>query len=418
VTDRSLLVHVDLEGRLHLAGRLWARSRKGRESASFEYDDTWLANPVRFALEPALFLGKGPQHTMAGRLLFGGIGDSAPDRWGRMLIQREERRKAREEKRLPHTLLEIDYLLGVSDIARQGALRFAETEGGPFLATDTHVPPLIQLPALLAAALRIGEDGGNNDDLRLLLAPGSSLGGARPKASVVDRNGQLAIAKFPQHGDLIPVTLWEALTLRLASLAGIPTSDWRIERVAGQDVLLLRRFDRRKNVRIPFLSAMSVLNAADNEPRSYLEIADALRQYGSRPAEDCAQLWRRIVFSILVSNTDDHLRNHGFLYDPDGGWRLSPAYDVNPVPTDIKPRILTTAIDEADGTASLALALEVASHFGLARPGRAEAIAHDVGMAVMQWRETAASLGLSSKEMERMSSAFEHGELDKAVSIR
>jgi serine/threonine-protein kinase HipA len=416
VTDRSLFVYVDLEDEPHLAGRLWARSRRGKESASFEYDDAWLANPSRFTLEPALVLGRGPQHTMAGRSLFGGIGDSAPDRWGRVLIQREERRRALEEKRLPHTLLEADYLLGVSDIARQGALRFAETEGGPFLAAGTHVPPLIQLPALLAAALRISEDGGSNDDLRLLLAPGSSLGGARPKASVVDRDGQLAIAKFPQHGDQIPVTLWEALTLRLASLAGIPTSDWRVEKVAGQDVLLLRRFDRRHDVRIPFLSAMSLLNAADNEPRSYMEIADALRQYGARPEEDCAQLWRRIVFSILVSNTDDHLRNHGFLYDLARGWRLSPAYDVNPVPVDIKPRILTTAIDEADGTASLDLAFEVAPHFGL-KPDKARAVVRETGTAVAQWRETAAATGLSSKEIERMSSAFEHGELDKAVSI-
>jgi serine/threonine-protein kinase HipA len=416
VTDRSLLVYVDLEGKPHLAGRLWARSRKGKESATFEYDETWLANPVRFALEPALVLGRGPHHTAAGRLVFGGIGDSAPDRWGRVLIQREERRKAREEKRLPRTLLEVDYLLGVGDIARQGALRFAESEGGPFLATGAQIPPLIQLPALLAAALRMSDDGGNNDDLRLLLAPGSSLGGARPKASVIDRDGQLAIAKFPQQGDPIRVSLWEAVTLRLASLAGIAISEWRVERVAGQEVLLLRRFDRRSGLRIPFLSAMSLLNAADNEPHSYMEIADALRQHGARAEEDCAQLWRRIVFSILVSNTDDHLRNHGFLYDRAGGWRLSPAYDMNPVPADIRPRILTTAIDEADSTASLDLAFDVAPHFGL-RPDKARAIVREAGMAVTQWRETAASMGLSPREIERMSSAFEHGELDKAVSI-
>ena len=416
MTDRSLPVYVDLDSEPHLAGRLWARSRKGKESATFEYDETWLANPVRFALEPALVLGRGPHHTVAGRLVFGGIGDSAPDRWGRVLIQREERRKAREEKRLPRTLLEVDYLLGVGDIARQGALRFAESEGGPFLATGAQIPPLIQLPALLAAALRMSEDGGDDDDLRLLLAPGSSLGGARPKASVIDRDGQLAIAKFPQQGDPIRVSLWEAVTLRLASLAGIPTSEWRVEKVAGQEVLMLRRFDRRKGMRIPFLSAMSLLNAADNEPRSYMEIADALRQHGARAEEDCTQLWRRIVFSVLVSNTDDHLRNHGFLYDRAGGWRLSPAYDMNPVPADIRPRILTTAIDEADSTASLDLAFEVAPHFGL-RPDKARAIVREAGMAVTQWRETAASMGLSSKEIERMSSAFEHGELDKAVSI-
>jgi serine/threonine-protein kinase HipA len=410
-----VLVCVDLEGAPHLVGRLWARSRKGKEGASFEYDDAWLSNPFRFALEPALILGKGPHHTMAGRLIFGAIGDSAPDRWGRVLIQREERRKAREERRAPRALFEVDYLLGVSDITRQGALRFAESKGGPFLAIGAQVPPLLQLPALLGAALRISADGGNDADLLLLLAPGSSLGGARPKASVVDRDGQLAIAKFPQHGDLTRVTLWEAVALQLAAYAGIPTSHWRVERVAGQEVLLVRHFDRRNNARVPFLSAMSLLNATDNEPRSYLEIADALRQYGAKPEEDCAQLWRRIVFSILVSNTDDHLRNHGFLFDPAGGWRLSPAYDVNPLPADIKPRILTTAIDEADGTASLDLAFQVAPHFGV-KPDRAKAIVRDVGKAVVRWRETAASMGLSSNETERMASAFEHEELNKAVS--
>jgi serine/threonine-protein kinase HipA len=414
MTDRNLLAYVDLEGAPHLVGRLWGRSRKGRESATFEYDASWLANPSRFALEPALTLGKGPHHTAAGRQIFGAIGDSAPDRWGRVLMQREERRKAREEKRAPRTLLEVDYLLGVGDIARQGALRFVEVENGPFLAAGTQIPPLLQLPVLLGAALHVSEDGGSDDDLRLLLAPGSSLGGARPKASVIDRDGQLSIAKFPQHGDLIRVTVWEAVALRLAAQAGIPTPDWRIEKVADRDVMLLRRFDRRGNLRTPFLSAMSLLNATDNEPHSYMEIADALRQYGAKADEDCAQLWRRIVFGILISNTDDHLRNHGFLYEPAAGWRLSPAYDLNPVPVDIKPRILTTAIDEADGTASLDLAYEVAPHFGV-KLDKAKIIVHEVGTAVARWRETAKAMGLSANEIERMASAFEHEELEKAL---
>ena len=413
MTDRSLLVYVDLEAAPHLVGRLWARSRKGKESATFEYDAAWLDNPSRFALEPALTLGKGPHHTAAGRQIFGAIGDSAPDRWGRVLIQRDERRKSREDKRTPRTLLEVDYLLGVGDIARQGALRFAEHEGGPFLATGVPIPPLLQLPALLGAAMRLSEDGGgNDDDLRLLLAPGSSLGGARPKASVVDRDGQLVIAKFPQHGDLIRVTVWEAVALRLAALAGIPTPDWRIEKIADRDVMLLRRFDRRGDVRIPFLSAMSLLNAADNEPHSYMEIADTLRQYGAKADDDCAQLWRRIVFSILISNSDDHLRNHGFLYETTG-WRLSPAYDMNPVPVDIKPRILTTAIDEVDGTASLALAYEVAAHFGV-KADKAKSIVREVGAAVAHWRKTAAAVGVTAAEIERMASAFEHADAEQA----
>jgi serine/threonine-protein kinase HipA len=161
--------------------------------------------------------------------------------------------------------------------------------------------------------------------------------------------------------------------------------------------------------RIPFLSAMSLLNAADNETHSYMEIADALRQYGAKAEQDCAQLWRRIVFSILISNTDDHLRNHGFLYEG-SGWRLAPAYDLNPMPTDIKPRILTTAIDEADGTASLDLAYAVASHFGV-KPAKARTIARDVGAAVAGWRETAKAIGLTSREIDRMASAFEHEDL-------
>src|SRR5262249_48675347 len=210
------------------------------------------------------------------------------------LIQRDERRKARKEKRVPHTLLEVDYLLGVGDIARQGALRFTEQEGHPFLAIGLQIPPLIQLPALLNAAMRLSEDdGGSDDDLRLLLAPGSSLGGARPKASVVDKDGHLAIAKFPQHGDVLPVTLWETVALKLAAEAGIPTPDWRLEKVADRDVLILRLFDRRGQIRVPFLSAMSLLNAADHEPHSHMQLAASLRQLPATPDAHSPHPWLR-----------------------------------------------------------------------------------------------------------------------------
>ena len=414
MTDTGLLVYLDLEGQPQLVGRLWARARKGRESATFEYDRSWLKHPARFALEPALVLSHGPQHTAAGRRIFGAIGDSAPDRWGRLLIQREERRKAREAKREPHTLNEVDYLIAVGDIARQGALRFAEKEGGPFLTIGVQIPPLVRLAALLDASLRLSADGGTDEDLRLLLAPGSSLGGARPKASIID-DQHLAIAKFPKDDDLIPAIQWEATALSLAAAAGIPTPEWRIEKAGQRQVLLLRRFDRVKEHRIAFLSAMSMLDAQDNDQRSYMEIADALRQYGAKPGEDCAQLWRRIVFSILISNSDDHLRTHGFLYNPTGGWRLAPAYDLNPVPVDIKPRILTTAIDEADGTASLDLAFAVAEHFRL-KPDNARKIASEVGNAVKNWRQTAKTLGLSVDQINRVASAFEHKELEQATS--
>jgi serine/threonine-protein kinase HipA len=409
MTDKRLLVYVDLEGETRPVGRIWVRSSKGRQSATFEYDAAWLNEPRRFALEPALVLSHGPQHTAAGRRLFGAFGDSAPDRWGRLLIQREERRKAREENRVPRALTEADYLLGVGDIARQGAVRFSENEGGPFLADRVQIPPLVRLSALLNAALHITADGGSDEDLKLLLAPGSSLGGSRPKASVIDRDGSLAIAKFPQHGDLVPVNQWEAVALTLAAKAGISTAPWRVEDVAKRAVLLLRRFDRVGEQRIPFLSAMSLLDAEDNDQRSYLEIADALRQYGARPEEDCSQLWRRIVFSILIANTDDHLRNHGFLYDAAGGWRLAPAYDLNPVPLDIKPRVLTTAIDELDGTGSLELAFSVAGHFGV-KADAAKKIADEVRAAVAGWNTAAKTLGLSRDEIDRMSSAFKYAE--------
>lgn len=411
MSDRELLVYVDLAGVAHFVGRLWARRARNRESATFEYNTDWLASPTRFALEPALMLGGGPQHTGQGRALFGAFGDSAPDRWGRNLIQRDERRRAQAEARAPRSLGEVDFLLGVGDIARQGALRFKETPDGPFLASGdgANIPPLIRLGELLNAAMRVAADGEDDGDLRLILAPGSSLGGARAKASVLDLQGQLSIAKFPQADDSYPVMQWEAVALDLARRAGIEVPTWRLEQVVDRTALLLRRFDRDGNVRIPFLSAMSMLGAADNEDHSYLEIVDALRQFGSRPEQDCAQLWRRIVFNILISNTDDHLRNHGFLYDAIGGWRLSPAYDMNPTPTDVRERVLSLAIDEADDTASLEVALGMARQCGL-KPPAAQEIVREVQAAVAQWRACAATQGLSAREMTRMASAFEYEE--------
>src|ERR1700693_4299181 len=372
--DKEVLVYVDLQGTPYLVGRLWARMRKDRESATFEYDTSWLAHSERFSLEPALNLGPGPFHTPSGKPLFGAIGDSAPDRWGRALMRRAERRRAEREGQTPRTVREIDYLLLVDDEARQGALRFAEQEGGPFLADrPDRIPPLIELPRLLSAAEHVMEDKDSDEDLRLLLAPGSSLGGARPKASIRDRGGHLAIAKFPSEGDEVNTVLWEAVALTLAKKAGIPVAAWRLETVARQSVLVLRRFDRDRGMRLPFLSAMSMLDAKDNETRSYMEFVDILRRHGAAAQEDMQGLWRRIVFSILISNTDDHLRDHGFLWTGPAGWRLSPAYDLNPVPVAIQPRILTTAIDLDDGTASLEKALGVANYFEL-RQDEARAI--------------------------------------------
>lgn len=205
------------------------------------------------------------------------------------------------------------------------------------------------------------------------------------------------------------------MALRLARLAGIPTPEWRLENVAGKPVLLLRRFDRVGALRVPFLSAMSMLGANDNESHSYLEFADALRRYGAAPKRDMHLLWRRIVFNVLISNTDDHLRNHGFLYDGPDGWRLAPAYDLNPVPVDIKPRLLSTAIDVDDNQASLDLALHVAGYFELDLP-QARKTAAEVGAAVRGWRDLARHAGLPAGEIERMATALEHADLASTVS--
>jgi len=333
-------------------------------------------------------------------------------------MRRAERRRAERAGETPRTLMEIDYLLMVDDEARQGALRFARQEGGPFLAEyeAARIPPLIDLPQLLSAAEHVVGDTDSDEDLRLLLAPGSSLGDARPKASVRDRDGHLAIAKFPHKDDEINTVLWEAAALRLAAKAGIPVPDWRIEQVLNKPVLLLRRFDRVQGQRIPFLSAMSMLGASDNESRSYLEFVDALRRYGASPKQDMHELWRRIVFNILISNTDDHLCNHAFLYTGPDGWRLAPAYDLNPVPTDIKPRVLTTAIDLDDGTASLDLAMSVVGYFELDED-KAHVIAAEVGQAVTTWREESTQLGLTQVEINRISSAFEHEDLKAALFL-
>jgi serine/threonine-protein kinase HipA len=416
--DREVLVYVDLNGAPYLVGRLWARTRKNKEGATFEYDAGWLDHRERFSLEPALKLGPGPFHTPADMPMFGAIGDSAPDRWGRALMRRMERRRAEREKQTPRTLQEIDYLLLVDDEARQGALRFAEGEGGPFLREEgaKRTPPLIELPELLSAAERVTDDKDTEEDLRLLLAPGSSLGGARPKASVRDKDGHLAIAKFPRRDDEYNTVVWEAVALTLAQKAGIPVPDARIETVGDKPVLVTRRFDRRDGQRIPFLSSMSMLDARDNQTRSYMEIADALRQHGAASKGDIRELWRRIVFNILISNTDDHLRNHGFLYSGPTGWRLSPAYDLNPVPLDVKPRILTTAINEDDNTASLDLALSVAPYFEL-DDARARADAGAVASAVATWSEEAARHGLTKEERARMASAFDHADLKAALAL-
>ena len=413
--NREIEVFLDLDGTPHLVGRLWSRTNKGRESASFEYDNDWIRSKLRFPLEPMLTLDAGTHHSAQGKPLFGAIGDSAPDRWGRALMKRSERKAAELENRMPRTLMEMDFLLMVDDRIRQGALRFKEAGASGFLSDgERAIPPLIELPKLLAASERVVEDRDTNEDLRLLLAPGSSLGGARPKAAVIDIGGNLSIAKFPHSGDEYNVELWSSVALSLAARAGIEVPSHRVADVAGQQVLIVGRFDRLGEKRIPFLSAMSMIGALDGEDHSYLEIVDALRQHGADVARDLPQLWRRIAFGVLVSNLDDHLRNHGFLYETaKAGWRLSPAYDINPVPLDVRPRILSMMIDDQDNSASFDLVLEVGDYFGL-RTNDMKLIAGEVASALSHWREEAGLLGLSNSDIARMVSAFEHDDLRKA----
>ncbi len=419
MSEPSAAVYVDLAGETHLAGFLWVADARGRTTATFRYADSWLEHPSRFAIDPNLGVETpGPFHKQR---LFGALADSAPDRWGRTLMARAERLRAREAGGAPRALRDIDYLLGVSDLARQGALRFALEEGGPFVAPSdaAAIPPLVELPTLLAAAQGFLDNPDHADDLRTLLAPGSSLGGARPKASVRRSDGQLGIAKFPRNDDGCSVCAWECVALELAREAGIDTAEAELHRVDDRQVLLLSRFDRVGNNRVPFLSALSVLDAVDGDRHSYLDIADAIRRFGAATRSDLEQLWRRLVFNVLISNTDDHLRNHGFLYAGEGGWRLSPAYDLNPVPLDFGPRFLVTAIGENidDTSASLELAFDVAVYFDLEQE-QARTIAREVAEACAQWRDRAGAHGLGGSEIDLMRTAFEHDERDTALGLR
>jgi serine/threonine-protein kinase HipA len=399
-----------------LIGRLWVRASGARQTATFEYDKAWIGHPEAFSIDPALPLAQGQYHKAGG--LFNAFTDAAPDRWGRNLMMRRERHQARKEGRAPRTLLDPDFLLLVEDETRMGALRFRIANEETFLnRAERPVPPLVSLPKLLGAASRVTADRESDDDLRLLLAPGSSLGGARPKASVRDNDGRLLIAKFPSQADDWPIPRWEATAMDLAARAGVDIPDWHLEQVARRPVLMMQRFDRDPSgERVPFISALTALNGNDGEQRSYLELVDILRRDGADPDRDAAQLWRRMVFNILISNTDDHLRNHGYLRGVKG-WRLSPAYDLNPMPTDVKPRIHALALNELDDEASLDTALSVTGSFGLSYD-QAVKIAGEVGSAVRGWRKVAAIHGLTSAQIERMESAFQHEDLAKATGER
>ena len=410
-------VHLDLHGRTRPVGIARSNHVRGTHTVLFEYDPAWLEDPERFSLEPALALTRGTFAPPAGQAIFGSLGDSAPDNWGRRLMQRAERRRAEREGRAVRTLSESDTLLGVADQTRLGALRFRRSADEPFQAPVlAGVPALIELGRLLQVTERILRDEDTDDDLRLIFAPGSSLGGARPKASVIDRHGHLSIAKFPKETDEYSMERWEEIAMRLAGRAGIAMPHHELIEVGGKPVLLSRRFDRAGGMRIPFLSAMAMMGAKDGERGSYPEIVDALVEHGAHGKADTHALYRRVVFNVLISNVDDHLRNHGFLWSGKAGWSLSPAYDLNPVPTDLKARILTTNIDLDDGTCSLDLLQAASAFFGLTL-AQARVIIKDVALVTATWRDTARAVGARPGEITRMTSAFEHDELQKALAL-
>ena len=397
-------IYIDHAGETRLVGRCRYVAKRRGQSSVFEYADEWLGYADAFALDPAnLPLEARQIYTSSEKsALPGALRDTAPDRWGQQLIKRAFR-KAGEER----SLSEIDYLLAINDRTRIGALRY-KREGEETFDHDIghyRVPPLIQLPALVNAADAVQANSETADDLKLLLNEGSPLGGARPKSAVVDNDGTLAIAKFPKPDDDRSIPHGEVLAMTLAGRAGINVAATRLQDVAGRPVSLITRFDRDGDQRILFLSAMSLLGLNDGDSATYTDIAEVIRMYSSAPTEDLHELFRRIVFSVMVGNLDDHLRNHGFLYDQDNKWRLSPAYDLNPVPLAEKTRELTTWISEEGPEADLELARRAASFFAL-KADQAETIIEDVAAALKAWPNTARQLGMSAADIATYATAI------------
>jgi len=406
-------VHVDIDGATVRAGTLYAHRRRGTEAATFVYDADYVASAGAYALEPALTLDLGRHQTRPDQPLFGAFADCAPDRWGRTLIQRVERRRAKEAGSTPRQLGAVDYLLGARDDLRQGALRFRTGPNAPFSADgDFGVPALTQLGELLSLADRADRDTADDDELRRLVCAGSSLGGARPKAHVLTADGRVAIAKFPSaSADTWNVPAWEKVAHDLAAAAGIAVPRSELLHINRRHVHVVDRFDRDGERRIGYASAMTMLETADSEDHSYLEIADVVTAVSPQATADLHQLWRRIAFHVLISNTDDHLRNHAFLHRHAGQWVLSPAFDVNPNPE--PPRELSLAIDESDPAATVANVRSVARYFRL-DDAQAQAILTDVATSVSNWRTVAASVGLLERDIAEMAPAFDETELRAA----
>ncbi len=392
-----------------LAGRLWSHRRGRSESATFSYDHHYLAFPDAYALDPGLPLVGGQLQTPSGQPLFGAFSDCAPDRWGRRLVNRAEKHRVEMGGGKERGFAEIDYLLDVRDDLRQGALRFRDSTTGLYLADKGDgIPHLIDLAILLNAADHLERDTETAEEVRMLLRGGSSLGGARPKAHVMNRDGRIAIAKFPSPAnDEWDVMRWEAVALALAGRSGVRIPAWSLHTIDAKAVLIVDRFDRNGDQRTAYVSAMTMLEATDGDRASYLEIASVLEAEGDDVTADLEELWRRIAFSILVSNTDDHLRNHGFLRLTSAGWRLSPAFDMNPDPSPGEKRF-STVIDVGAPT-TIATLLGVAPHFDLTSD-RALEILRQILNATSGWSSVAQDCGLDQRAIRGMASAFEHEE--------
>jgi serine/threonine-protein kinase HipA len=395
-----------------LVGSLRSSMVKNKEHFRFAYDNNWLRSAAAQKIDPSLEFYAGEQHG-SGEQNFGAFLDSCPDRWGRLLMKRREAAIARQEDRKPRVLNEVDYLLGVHDLYRMGALRFKRELDGAFLDDNDAMaaPPISSLRDLEYAITQIEElhvedDKSDVDNLKwlmMLIAPGSSLGGARPKSCVVDEQNNLWIAKFPSRYDDHDIAAWEYVTYQLALKSGIEMAECRLEKFnSHHHTFLTKRFDRVGDNRLHFSSAMTQLGFKDGQQgASYLDLAQFLTEQGSKTKSDLEQLWRRIVFSIAVSNTDDHLRNHGFIFR-DGGWELSPAYDINPT---TPANGLHLFISEDDNSLSYDLAMDVIDFFRLNKP-QAQSILDQVRASVATWKEVATQIGISRNEQTRMQPAF------------
>lgn len=414
---RKIYVYAHWEGieEPTLMGLLQSEQLRGKEVFSFQYDEEWLKSDQARVLDPDLQLYSGAHYLGDEKKSnFGIFTDSSPDRWGRILMKRREAALARKEERKAQNLFETDYLLGVFDGHRMGALRFKEDMDGPFLNDNAEMasPPWASLRELERISLQLEKEDVVDDPeylkwLNLLVSPGASLGGARPKASITDADGALWIAKFPSRSDEFDIGGWEMVAYELAIQAGIDMAESQVRKfTSDQHTFMTKRFDRTpKGERIHFASAMTLLGYTDgtdhHQGASYLELAEFLTTNGSNVNQDLEELWRRIVFSICISNTDDHLRNHGFLLT-ERGWKLSPAYDINPVETGTG---LTLNISLEDNALDLDLAMEVSEYFRL-KQGKAIEIVDKVKAVVSDWRTLAGKYGLPRNEKMLKARAF------------